>query len=35
MRVGSLDVGMVTGRGSELGGYDGDEKGWSSVCVRD
>ena len=26
MRVGSLNVGTVTGRGRELGGYDGNEK---------
>ena len=31
--VGSLNVGTVTGRGRELGGYDGNEKGWSVVCV--
>ena len=35
VRVGSLNVGTVTGRGSELGGYDGKEKGWNVVCVRD
>ena len=35
MRVGSLNVGSVTGRGRELGGYGGNEKGWSDVCVRD
>ena len=34
MRVGSLDVVTVTGRGRELGGYDGNEKIWSGVCVR-
>ena len=33
VRVGSLNVGTVTGRGRELGGYDGNEKGWSVVCV--
>ena len=32
MRVGNLNVGTVTGRGRELGGYDGNEKGWSVVC---
>ena len=35
MRVDSLNVGTVTGRGRELGGYDGNEKGWSVVGVRD
>ena len=35
VRLGSLNVGTVTGRGRELGGYDGNEKGWSGVCVRD
>ena len=30
MRVGSLNVGTVTGRGRELGGYDGHEKGWTA-----
>ena len=35
VRVGSLNVGTVTGIGRELGGYDGNEKGWSVVCVRD
>ena len=35
VRVGSLNVGTVTGRGGELGGYDRNEKGWSVVCVRD
>ena len=35
MRVGRLNVGTVKGRGRELGGYDGNEKGWSVVCVRD
>ena len=34
MRVGSLNVGTVMGRGRELGRYDGNEKGWSVVCVR-
>ena len=34
MRVGSLNVGTVAGRGRELGGCDGNEKGWSVVCVR-
>ena len=34
VRVGSLNVGSVTGRGRELGGYDGNEKGWSVVCKR-
>ena len=34
MRVGSLDVGKVTERGWGLGGYDGNKKGWSVVCVR-
>ena len=33
MRVGSLNVGTVTGRGREHGGYDGNEKGWTVVCV--
>ena len=33
--MGSLNVGTMTGRGRELGGYDGNEKGWSIVCVRD
>ena len=32
MRVGSLNVGTVTGRGRELGGYDLNEKGWN-LCV--
>ena len=35
MSVGSLNVGTVTGRGRELDRYDGNEKGWSVVCVRD
>ena len=35
VRVGSLKVGKVTARGRELGGYDGNEKCWSVVCVRD
>ena len=35
VRVGSLNVGTVTGRGRELGGYDGNKKGWSVVCVID
>ena len=35
MRVGSLNVGTVTGKRKELGGYDGNEKGWFVVCVRD
>ena len=35
VRVGSLNVGTVTGRGRELGGYDGNEKGCTVVCVRD
>ena len=35
MRVASLNVGMVTGRGRAPGGYDGNEEGWSVVCVRD
>ena len=35
VRVGSLNDGKVTGRGRELGEYDGNEKGWSVVCVRD
>ena len=35
MIVGSLKVGKVTARGRELGGYDGNETGWSVVCVRD
>ena len=35
MRVGSLNVGAVAGRGRELAEYDGNEKGWSAVCVRD
>ena len=34
VRVGSLNVGTVTGRGRGLGGYDGNEKGWSGVCKR-
>ena len=33
VRVGSLNVGTVTGRGRELGGYDGNEKVWSVVCM--
>ena len=33
--MGSLNVGTVTGRGRGLGGCDGNEKGWSVVCVRD
>ena len=33
VRVGSLNVGTVTERGRELGGYDGNEKGWSACCV--
>ena len=24
----------MTGRGREFGGYDGNEKGWSGVCVK-
>ena len=28
-----MNVGTVTGRGRELGGYDGNEKGRSVVCV--
>ena len=32
MRVGSFNVGTVTGRGRVFGGYDENEKGWS-VCV--
>ena len=33
MRVGSLNVGIMTGReGRELGGYDRNENGWSVVC---
>ena len=35
MRVGTLNAGTVTGRERELGGYDGNKKGWSVVCVRD
>ena len=35
VRVGSLNVGTVAGRGRGLGGYDGNEKGLSVVCVRD
>ena len=35
MRVGSLNVGTVAGRGRGLGEYYGNEKGWSVVCVRD
>ena len=35
VRVGSLNVGTVTVRERELGGYDGNEKGWSVVRVRD
>ena len=35
VRVDSLNVGTVTRRGRDLGGYDGNEKGWSVVCVRD
>ena len=35
VRVGSLNVGTVTGKDRELGGYHGNEKGWSVVCVRD
>ena len=34
MRVGSLNIGPVTGRGMKLGGYDGNEKCWSVVCKR-
>ena len=33
VRVGSLKVGKVTARGRELDGYDGNEKGWSVLCV--
>ena len=33
--MGSLNVGTVTGRGRELGGYDGNEKGWGVVFARD
>ena len=33
MRVGSLNVVKITGRGRELGEYDGNEKCWSVVCV--
>ena len=32
MRVGSLNVETATGGGRELGGYDGNEKGWNVVC---
>ena len=35
MRVGRLNVGTVTGRGRELGGYDGNEKGWSVVWMEE
>ena len=37
VRVGSLNVGTVTGRGRgrELDGYDVNEKGWSVMCVID
>ena len=35
MRVGSLNVGTVIGRGRVIGGYDENEKGWSVVCVID
>ena len=34
VRMGSLNVGTVTGRGRELGGYVGNEKGWSVMGVR-
>ena len=34
VRVGSLNVGTVAGRGRELGGYAGNEKCCSVVCVR-
>ena len=34
VRVGSLNVGTVAGRGRELGGYDGNEKDWNVVCKR-
>ena len=33
VRVGRLKAGKVTARGRELGEYDGNEKGWSVVCV--
>ena len=32
VRVGSLNFGTVTGRGTEPGGYDGNEKCWSVGC---
>ena len=36
VRVGSLNVVTVTGRGCKLDGYFGNEKCWSAiVCVRD
>ena len=35
VRVGSLNVGTVAGRGRDFGGYDGNEKGLSVVCARD
>ena len=35
MTVANWNVGTVTGRGRELGGYDENEKGYSVVCVRD
>ena len=33
VRVVSLNVGTVTRRGRELGGYDGNDKGWVECCV--
>ena len=35
MRVGNLNVGTVTGKCRSFGGYDGNEKDWFVVCVRD
>ena len=35
MIVATLNVRTVSGRGRELRGYDGNEKGWSVVCVID
>ena len=33
MRVGTLNAGTVTGSERELGGYDGNKKRWSVVCI--
>ena len=35
MSVGSLNVFDGDGKRKELDGYDGNEKGWFVVCVRD